>query len=88
MNSDQNGGQTLRVGAPAPEIYVDGYQGATFKDGVVKLNFYSLALDPATSATYRELVMRMALSVNTVAQVHQALGQLLADLESKGLARR
>ncbi len=88
MSADQNNGQMLRMGARAPEIYVDGYQGAADKDGVVKLNYFSLALDPATNATHREVVLRMALSVNTVTQVHQALGQLLADLESKGLARR
>lgn len=80
--------QPLRMGAHVPEIYVDGYQGATYKDGIVKLNFFSLALDPATNASHREVVMRMALSVGTVMQVHQALGSLIGDLESKGVLRR
>ena len=78
----------LLQGGRVPEIYVDGYQGVTYKDGIVKLNFFSLALDPATNASYREAVMRMALSVGTVMQIHGALGQLIADLERKGVMRR
>ncbi len=78
----------LRMASNAPEIYVDGYQGATYKDGVVKLNFYSTALDPVTNATHNEVVMRMALSVSTAIQIHQALGQLVGDLERKGILRR
>lgn len=85
---DTTPAQPLRMGAHVPEIYVDGYQGATYKDGIVKLNFFSLALDPATNASHREVVMRMALSVGTVMQVHQALGSLINDLEAKGVLRR
>lgn len=86
--TDPLAAQPLRMGAHVPEIYVDGYQGATYKDGIVKLNFFSLALDPATNASHREVVMRMALSVGTILQVHQALGSLIADLEGKGVLRR
>jgi hypothetical protein len=78
----------LRAAPNAPEIYVDGYQGATYKDGVIKLNFYSTILDPASNATYNEVVMRLALTVNAVAQIHAALGQLVGDLERKGVVRR
>lgn len=78
----------LERAAHVPEIYVDGYQGVTYKDGIVKLNYYSLALDPKSNTSYREVVLRLALSVGTVVQVHNALGQLLSDLETKGLVRR
>ena len=80
--------QPLQAASHVPEIYVDGYQGAAYKDGVVKLNFFSLALDPANNTSHREVVMRMALSVSTVLQVHQALGSLITDLEDKGVLRR
>jgi len=78
----------FHTGARIPEIYVDGYQGVTYKDGVVKLNFFSLSLDSASNASYREVVMRTAMSVGTLMQVHNALGQLIGDLERKGVVRR
>jgi len=77
----------IRLAPGAPEIYVDGYQGASYKDGVIKLNFYSLALDPATNQTIREVVMRMTLSIGTVMQVHAAFGNLLKDLEKASVIR-
>jgi len=88
LTKTDNASPPLRMAPHAPEIYVDGYQGATYKDGVVKLNFFSTALDPTSNATYNEVVMRLALTVNTVGQLHQALGQLVGDLERKGIVRR
>jgi len=35
----------------APEFYVDGYHGARFKGGVVKLNFFSDVFDPVLEET-------------------------------------
>lgn len=77
--------QSVRIGPNVPEIYVDGYQGVSFKDGVVKLNFYSLQLDPATNASYKDVVVRMTLSTGTLTGVYAALGNLMKDLQKAGV---
>jgi len=79
------GQQPIHVGPAVPEIYVDGYQGVCFKDGVVKLNFYSLQLDPATNATYKDMVARLTLSTGTLVGVYAALGNLIKDLQGAGV---
>ncbi len=72
----------VRIGPSVPEIYVDGYQGVSFKDGVVKLNLYSLQLDPASNATYKDIVCRATMSTNTLLNIHAALGGLIKDLQA------
>lgn len=85
MSEKSAGQQPVRVGPQVPEIYVDGYQGVSFKDGVVKLNFYSLLLDPASNASYRDVVARLTLSTATLVNVHAALGNLIRDLQRAGV---
>ena len=72
----------------APEIYVDGYHGAAFKDGVVKLNFFSDVFDPTRDATRRFAALRMTASIVTIAQLHKALGDLIQTLADKGIVIR
>jgi hypothetical protein len=86
VSDKQAGQQPIRVGAAVPEIYVDGYQGVSFKDGVVKLNFYSLQLDPSSNVTYKDVAARLTLSTGTLVSVHAALGNLLKDLRQAGVA--
>jgi hypothetical protein len=72
----------------APELYVDGYHGATFKGGVVKLNFFSDVFDPVREETRRLAGFRMTASVVTIAQMHKALGDLIETLANQGIVIR
>src|SRR5262245_42897307 len=72
----------------APEIYVDGYHGATFKNGVIKLNFFSDLFDPVQDETRRLAVLRLTTSIVTIAQLHKALGDLIESLADKGIVIR
>jgi hypothetical protein len=72
----------------APEFYVDGYHGARFKGGVVKLNFFSDVFDPVLEETRRLAVFRMTASVVTIAQMHKALGDLIETLAKQGIVVR
>lgn len=78
---------TVRVGPNVPEIFVDGYQGVQFKDGVLKLNLYSTQLDPASNASYNDIVGRLTMSVPTLIGIHNALGSLIKDLHKAGAIR-
>jgi len=79
--------QAIRVGPNVPEIYMDGYQGVQFKDGVLKLNLFSTQLDPASNATYNDVVARLTMSVPTLASVYNALGGLLKELEDANVIK-
>jgi hypothetical protein len=72
----------------APEVYVDGYHGVTFRGGVVKLNFFSEAFDPVKEETRRLAVLRMTASVLTIVQMHKALGDLIETLAKQGIVIR
>jgi len=76
---------TIRVGSTVPEIYIDGYQGAQIKDGVLKLNLFSQHLDPATNATCNEVVARLALSIPTLISLYASFGGLLKELGDAGV---
>lgn len=66
---------------PAPEILVDGYQSTTVGNGVVKFTFFSLAHNPETNQQERRIVLRLSAALPVVMGIHQALGNLMADLE-------
>lgn len=87
QTAPQPADQKMRITGPVPEIYIDGYQGASYKDGVIKLNAYSLTLDPVDNQTYRDVVCRLTLSVSNVISVHAALGNLVRDLEKAGILK-
>jgi hypothetical protein len=72
----------------APDVYLDGYQGAVIHNGVMKVNAYVLAFDPESKRHFKRVVARLKMPLQTVAQVHDALGRFLNDLESQGLIKR
>jgi hypothetical protein len=68
----------------APEIYVDGYQGALLLHGVVKLNLFSEFGDGVTPDVRRRGVARMTVSLANLAAIHTSLGELLKSLAEQG----
>lgn len=66
---------------PAPEILADGYASSTVVNGIVKFTFFSMAHDPASGMHHRRVVLRLALPLPVLMGVHQALGNLLEQME-------
>jgi hypothetical protein len=69
---------------PAPEIYVDGYQGVVIANGVAKFNYFSIYHDPLSGKNKRRIVLRLACPLDTVAGVHKALGEMIESLKKAG----
>ena len=69
----------------AQEIFVDGYQGVHVKDGVSKIHFFTVSIDPTTGNATRRVAFTLVSSVVTLARIQAALGTLLEDLKRDGL---
>ena len=69
----------------APEILIDGYQGAIVTNGTVKLNCFSVAIDPTVGEPTHICTARLAMSVSTLVQVRDALTNLISDLQRDGV---
>lgn len=67
----------------APEIFIDGYQGALIGNGVIKLNCFSTYTD-AEGAPHYVCTQRLAMSLATLVQVRDAFNDLIAQLERDG----
>jgi hypothetical protein len=81
----ESGEAVLHRVIEAPELYIDGYQGAIVQNGVVKLNCYSSTLDPATGEPVNICVARLAMSLPGLLGVHAALGQLIEMMQADGV---
>ena len=77
------------VGAiEAPDIYIEGYQGSMVHNGVIKINAYVMAFDPASEQMKRRVVARLTMPMPSMIQIHDALGRLIEQLEKDGLIQR
>jgi hypothetical protein len=72
----------------APDVYIEGYQGAAIHNGVAKLNAFVVVFDPESRQHFKHVVARLTMPLQTLIQVHDALGRFLSDLESQGLVKR
>ena len=71
--------------AEAPEVFIDGYQGAIVANGTVKLNCFSVASDPVAGEAAHICVLRLAMSVPTLVQVRDAMSELIGNLQKDGV---
>src|SRR6185437_4144484 len=69
---------------PAPEIFVDGYQGAMAVNGVVKFNFFSIYHDALSGGSKRRIVLRLAMPIASVDGVQKAFADLIEGLKKAG----
>lgn len=77
------------VGATeAPDVYIEGYQGTMVYNGVVKVNAYVLAMNPASEQTSRKVVARLTMPLASMISIHDAFGKLIEDLEKDGVITR
>lgn len=72
----------------APELFIDGYHGVAIQKGVAKLNLYSIAFDADTNHHERRVVLRLAVPLGTLVGMHEALGDLINNLEREGFLKR
>lgn len=68
--------------AAAPEVFVDGYQSTLIANGNVKFTFFTMAHDLAKNAPERRIVLRLTAPIAAVAGMHQAIGQLLDQINA------
>ncbi len=72
----------------APEILVDGYQGVSITNGVVKINFFTTRVVPNTTEHIQQIALVLDMSPGTLLQVQEALTNLVKELEkSKVIVR-
>jgi len=71
---------------PAPEIYVDGYQGVLFANGVAKFNMFTVVMDAENSQNQRRIVQRLCMTIPTLEGIHIAIGELLEQMKKDGIA--
>lgn len=68
----------------APEIYVDGFQGAMVRKNILKINFFAEVFDPEKEEVIRKCVFVLAAGFDTVVQIHEVLGTIISDVEKSG----
>jgi hypothetical protein len=73
----------------AAEVYSDNFVGLMFNQGNVALQFATTRADhtKVPPANTRKVVLNLVMPATTVADLHVALGQVLKDLENRGLIK-
>lgn len=72
----------------APEIYIDGYQGALRQGSTVKFNLYTVLLDTASDGVRLRCPAVLSMSLPTLISMHAAIGELLEQFEKEGILTR
>lgn len=73
-----------------PEVFTDNLAGLTVVQGNVNITFATVRADhtklPPTNL--RKITSRLVMPIAAAVQLHEMLGQMLKDLETKGLIQR
>jgi hypothetical protein len=73
-----------------PEVFTDNLAGLTINQGNVNLTFATVRADhskmPATN--HRKITSRLVMPISVAVNLHEILGQVMRDLEEKGLIQR
>lgn len=72
----------------APDLLVDGFQGVIMRNGIVRLNLFTINIDPNDFSTYRKVVATLSMSLPTYVQIHAAMTDMLRDFEKDGFIKR
>jgi hypothetical protein len=72
------------------EVFTDNLAGLTINQGNVNLTFATVRADHTKTppTNHRKITSRLVMPVIAAAALHEILGQVLKDLESKGLIQR
>ena len=74
---------SLAESQAVPEFFVEGYGGATLREGVVKLAFLSVGHDPASHRSWQETRVRLAIPLADLRDLVRELTDLLDDLKAE-----
>jgi hypothetical protein len=69
----------------APEVYIDGYQGAMLANGVVKMNCFTVGIDPTTSRPFQKVAVRLTIPLQSFVDIHAAMGELIKNIRENGV---
>jgi hypothetical protein len=70
--------------AQAPEFFVEGYAGATMRDGVAKLNFFSYVHDPAQGQSWPQARVVLAIPLEDLSDIVRELNDFLLNAPGAG----
>jgi hypothetical protein len=75
--------------ADIPDLFIDGYKNVTLHDLVIRMNlvaYYPSAQEPVAMEAH--LVGRLAMSLQAFLGIYEGFGNLIKELESRGLISR
>jgi len=74
----------------AAEVYADNLAGVSVTHGNLTVTLATIRVDHAKvpNATHRQVTGRIVLPLPVAAELHSLLGQLLGELEAKGMITR
>lgn len=72
----------------APEIFAEGYRGAMFRAGVVKINFFANRFDPATERIEKHAVLTLAVPTADFPDIVRGFAALAQELQIKEAAEK
>jgi len=67
----------------APEFFVEGYRGALVRAEMVKLNFFSNRVQPASSEVTKRAVCTLTIPFADLKDIVQELAKLIDHVESQ-----
>lgn len=77
--------EPVRDGGDAPLILCDGYAGVCINAGVARFAFFVVNYDPVGKKNGKRHVLDLALPIGALMATHQAFGELIDDMQKKGL---
>lgn len=69
----------------APEFFIEGYQGASIRNGVIHINTFVNRIDPVSQKSFRAAGPVLAISLADFANIAAAFQRLVAELLEKGI---
>ncbi len=68
------------VDAGVMSVYMDGFQGAILREGIVKLNLYSVQFDPAKEITEKRITHLLTMTEGTFIKLSKTINEMVDDL--------
>jgi len=70
----------------APELFVEGYRGALYRAGVVKLNFFATRTQGPDLGIAKQAVSTLSIPLIDLKEVVPALSRLIEHIEAQEVA--
>ncbi len=80
--------QEIHDPGTVPHILIDGFQGLTLHEFVMRLNLITQNIDVATGALRPTVVARLSIPLPTFLRIQEAFEAAVRELEAKGIVTR